>query len=172
MVGLIAVLQYATAATFLVIGLAAYRYGTGGQRAAEAEVSRQGFPPDILERHQVRIEESLAELLLPLGIAAILGILATLNLAASDIGRVATWILQPILLLGGGFVTAGQVFVDRFVAAALQKSPDAAARAVDIKVVMDAASAAFPRWLRPLIVTRFVLVTLGSVVVLVLLSVD
>jgi hypothetical protein len=36
---------------------------------------------------------------------------------------------------------------------------------------MDAVSAVLPRWLRPLIVTRFVLVTLGSAIVLVLLAV-
>ena len=94
MPGLIALLQYATAATFLLIGLAAYRYGA-----------------------------------------------------------------------------AGQVFAVRFVEAAFRKSRDPAARAVDVRSVIDAGAAAFPRWLRPMVVTRFVLVTLGSAIVLLLLGV-
>jgi hypothetical protein len=169
--GLIALLQYATAATFLLAGLAAFRYGAAGQRAAEAEVARQGFPVELLARHRVRLEERGAELVLPLGIAGILATLATLNLAASAIGPPATRILQPILLVGGGFITAGQVFAVRFVEAAFRRSPDPDARAVDVRAVLDAGSAAFPPWLRPLVVTRFVLVTLGSAVVLLLLGV-
>jgi hypothetical protein len=169
--GLIALPQYATAAAFLLLGLAAYRYGAAGQRAAEAEVARQGFPVELLARHRVRLEESVPELLLPLGIAGVLATLATLNLAASTIGPPATRILQPILLVGGGVITAGQVFTVRFVEAAFRKSQDPAARAVDVRAVIDAGAAAFPRWLRPLVVTRFVLVTLGSAIVLLLLGV-
>lgn len=172
MLGLIAALQYATAVTFLVIGLAAYRYGAAGQRAVEAEVTRQGFPVEILTRHGVRIEESFAELMLPLGIAAILASLATLNLAAPDVGRTATWIIQPILLVAGGYITASQVFAVRLVEAAFRKSQDPDTRAVDVRRVMEAATAAFPVWLRPMIVTRFILVTLGSVFVLLLLGVS
>jgi hypothetical protein len=171
MLGYIAALQYVTAATFLIIGVAAYRYGAAGQRAAETEVTRQGFPVEILARHRVRIEESSAELMLPLGIAVILATLATLDLAAPAIGRTATWILQPILLIAGGPITAGQVFTVRFVEAAFRKSRDCAARAVDVRRLMEAASAALPAWLRPMVVTRFVLVTLGSALVLLLLAV-
>lgn len=47
-------------------------------------------------------------------------------------------------------------------------NPDA--KAIDAKRVMDAASAAFPAWIRPLIATRFVLVTIGSALVLLLLA--
>ncbi|MEH2555318.1 hypothetical protein V1286_002847 [Bradyrhizobium algeriense] len=168
MPGVIAALQYATAVTFLVIGLAAYRYGAAGQRAAETAVTRQGFPVEILSRHRVRIEESLAELMLPLGISVVLATLATLNLTAPYIGRIATWIIHPILLIAGGFITAGQVFTVRFVEAEFRKSQDPDARAVDVRDVINAASAVFPVWLRPMIVTRFVLVTLGSALILLL----
>jgi hypothetical protein len=44
-------------------------------------------------------------------------------------------------------------------------------RKVDLRRFMDAASAALPDWLRPMAVTRFVLVTLGSALVLLLLAV-
>lgn len=118
---------------------------------------------EVLARHRVRIEESLAELMLPLGIAAVLAVLGTLNLF--DAGRTATWVLQPILLLAGGYITASQVFVQRTVAAAFRNSEDD----VDTRAVLDAAFAAFPSWLRSVVVIRFLLVALGSVVVLVLL---
>lgn len=170
MLALIAALQYATSATFLVIGLAAYRYGAAGQRAAEAEVIRQGFQPEILARHKVRVEESLTELMFPLGIALLFAVLATLNLVTADIGRLATWIAQPILFVAGGYITGAQVFVVRLVGAGLRKSKDPDAQAIDAKRVMDAASAAFPVWLRPLIVIRFVLVTLGSALILLMLA--
>jgi hypothetical protein len=104
-------------------------------------------------------------------LAAILATLATLDLAAPAIGRTATWIIQPILLIAGGPITASQVFTVRFVEAAFRKSQDRAARAVDVRRLMDAASAALPAWLRPMVVTRFVLVTLGSALVLLLLAV-
>jgi hypothetical protein len=170
MLSLIAGLQYTTAATFLVIGLAAYRHGTAGQQAAEAEVIRQGFQPEILARYKVRVEESPTELIFPLGIALFLAVLATLNLTAPEVGRMVTWIAQPILLVAGGYITAAQVLVIRLVSAGLRKSRDPEAQAIDAKRVMDAASAAFPVWLRPLIVIRFVLVTLGSALILLLLA--
>ncbi|MBE1876587.1 hypothetical protein [Myceligenerans pegani] len=165
-------MQYTTAVTFLVIGLAAYRHGTMAQRAAEAEVTRQGLPPEVLMRHGVRVEESRTELMLPLGIAALLAVLATVNLTAPDVGRTSTWIVQPTLLLAGGFITASQVFTARFVAAAFRRSEDPKARAIDAKAVIGAASRAFPWWMRPLIVIRFALVTIGSAAVLLLLAIS
>jgi hypothetical protein len=166
----IAALQYATAATFLIIGWAAYRHGAAAQRAAEAEVGRQGVPVEILSRHYVRFEESAVELLLPLAIALVLGVIATLNLVAPDPGRTATWIFQPLLLVAGGFVTANQVFAKRLIEAQFRKSSDPDARRVDAGAVIAAAAATFPSWLQPLVVTRFVLVTVGSALILLLLA--
>lgn len=125
-------------------------------------MTRQGFPVEILAQHRVRIEEGPGELMLPLGIAVILATLATLDVVAPAVGRTASWIIQPILLIAGGFITASRVFTVRFVEAAFRKSQDPDARAVDVRRLIDAASAALPAWLRPIIVTRFVLVTLGS----------
>jgi hypothetical protein len=76
----------------------------------------------------------------PLGIAAIL---ATLNLF--DVGRTLTWVLQPILLVAGGYITTSQMFVQQLVAAVFPKSEDADAQPVDTRAVLDVAFAAFPR---------------------------
>lgn len=166
-----AVLQLVQAVAFLVQSFLAYRYGANAQRAAEAEVARQGLPAELLARNGVRFTESRAELLLPVAIAVCLAVLATLNLAGVEAGRIATWILQPVFLLAAGFVTANQVFAVRFLSSAFGKSGDAALNRVDVRRFVDAAIGAFPAWFRALVVARFVLVTVGSLLVLLLLTV-
>jgi hypothetical protein len=94
---------------------------------------------------------------------------ALLNLGGTEAGRIASWVLHPVLLVAGGFVTAGQVFADRYVAAALHRSDEA--RGIDARAVVAAARNRFPSWLRALLVARFTLTTAGSVVVIVLLAV-
>jgi hypothetical protein len=89
--------------------------------------------------------------------------------SGSGLGTLLPWILQPILLVGGGIITASQVFARRSIASAFQKSGDAVLQRIDVSAMVDAAMASFPGWLRYLIVTRFVLVTVGSSFVIILL---
>jgi hypothetical protein len=128
------------------------------------------FPVEILTRHRIRFAESAVETLFPFGIALCLAILALLNLSGIEIGRVLSLVVQPLMLVGGGFITAGQMFPTRFIDSALKKSRDAAAQTIDVKAFVGAANAAFPPSLRPLIVTRFVLVTGGSLLIIILLA--
>jgi hypothetical protein len=79
-------------------------------------------------------------------------------------------VLHPVLLVVGGFVTAGQVFADRYVAAVLRRSEQT--RGIDARAVVSAARSRFPSWLRALLVARFALATAGSVVVIVALAVS
>ncbi|WP_211768595.1 hypothetical protein [Kutzneria sp. CA-103260] len=158
------------AATFLIVPIVAYRHGTAAQHAAEAQVESQGYEAELLSRHRIRFAESGAEMLLPFAIAVLMGTLAALNAFDTGIGRILSLVVQPLLLLAGGVVTAGQVFVVRFTESALRKSGDAAVRDLDVKAFIDAAEAAFPSWLRYLIVTRFVLVTMGSAFVVLVLA--
>lgn len=167
---LIPALQLLLAGTFLVMPFAAYRYGTAAQRAADADAVRQGLPAGTLATQGIRMEESKAEMMLPLGIALAMMALAALNLAGVGAGRTLTWILQPLMLLAGGFVTASQVFVVRFVDAALRKSSVPALRGLDVKSFISAAQAEFPAWVRPVIIARFVLVTAGSALIIALLA--
>jgi len=44
---LASLLQYLLAATFVIMPAIAYRYGDDAQRAAEAEVVKQGFATDV-----------------------------------------------------------------------------------------------------------------------------
>ena len=170
MMVLIAVLQLLLAATFVVMPLAAYRYGAAAQQAADADAERQGLPSGTLAKHGIRMQESKPEMLLPLGIALVLAALAVLNLAGVSAGRTLTWVLQPLMLLAGGFVTAGQVFVVRYVEAAVRKSDDPLLRGVNVGSFITAAQAEFPGWVRPLIILRFLLATMGSALILTLLA--
>jgi hypothetical protein len=67
--------------------------------------------------------------LFPVAIALCLATLASLNLAGNQVGRILSWIVQSILLVGGGIVMAGQVFTVPYVASAFRKSGDATLQA-------------------------------------------
>ncbi|MEV0200953.1 hypothetical protein [Nonomuraea sp. NPDC050691] len=167
---LAAALQFALAATFLVLPVVVLVRGGAAQRAADTEMERQGLPPALLAEHGIRFAEKTGEFALAMAIAASLVALACLNLAGSGTGRVLSWIAEPLVLLAVGFVTGSQVFAERYTVAALARSAAPGARSVDARAVIAAASAAFPSWLRPVVVVRFGLATLGSLLVVVLLA--
>lgn len=164
----VVVVQVLLALTLLVAATVALRHGGSAQAAAEAEVQRQGFDAGLLARHRIRHAETTAESLLPFGIAGLLVVLAALNTQGAGLGRAATWVVTPVLLLAGSVITGGQVFADRYVEASLRRSDEASG--IDAQAVNAAAKAQFPSWLRALVVTRFTLVSAGSVAILVTLS--
>ncbi|GII92660.1 hypothetical protein [Sinosporangium siamense] len=169
-VAVAATLQLLLAATFFVIPITVWFTGAAAQHAAEAEVARQGHPPEILARHGVAFRENTWQLLLALFIGLVMTVPAALNLAGDGTGRVMSWIIQPIVFVVVGLVTSGQVFATRATRAAFRKSDDPAARTLDTDAMLTAAMTAFPSWLRPLILLRFSLATLGSLIVIVLLT--
>ncbi|WP_163506880.1 hypothetical protein [Fodinicola acaciae] len=163
-----AALQLLLAASFVVIALIAHRYGDAAQHAAEAEAVRQGHPAGVLAAHRVRFAETTTEMLLPLAIGVVIGVLAAVNLAGVQAGRIATWVLAPVLVVAGGLVTATQVFAARFTAAVFRKSTTASG--IDAYAIVDAASRTYPAILRPLVLVRFALTTLGTLAVVILLA--
>jgi hypothetical protein len=165
-----AALQLLLAASFIVIAVIARRYGARAQGAAEAETARQGHPASVLAAHRVRFAETTAEMLFPLAIGVVIALVAGINLAGIDAGRIVSWVLAPVLapvlVVAGGFVTASQVFAGRYTAAALRKSTD-----LDGYAIVDAAGRAYPAILRPLVLVRFALTTVGTLAVVILLAV-
>jgi hypothetical protein len=170
-VTLAAVLQLLLAATFLIMPTLAYLYGARAQAAAEAEVMRQGFPADVLARNNVHFGEGAVGLLLAVAIAVGLVALAALNLAGSPAGRIGSWILQPLLLITGGLILSRQVFAARFLASAFKNSGDATLAGIDVQAFVDAAAGAYPAWFPYVVSARFVLATLGSLLIIGLLAV-
>ncbi|MEV0409032.1 hypothetical protein [Actinoallomurus sp. NPDC050550] len=168
-VALAATLQLALTATFVVLPVVVYFYGGSAQRAAEAETIRQGVPVEVLAEHRIRFEEKAWEFLLAIGIAAALATLAGLNLSRIRTGLVLSWIAEPVVLVAVGFVCASQVLAVRYTQAAFAKSGDPRVREIDAAAVIGAASAAMPSWIRAVVVVRFGLATLGSLLVILLL---
>jgi hypothetical protein len=120
----------------------------------------------VLAAHRVRFAETTAEMLFPLAIGLVIAAVGAVNLAGISGGRIASWVLAPLLVIGGGFVTGSQVFAGRATAAALRKVTD-----VDGYAIVDAAARTYPAVLRPLIIARFALTTLGTLAVVILLIV-
>ncbi|WP_433759538.1 hypothetical protein [Nocardia sp. CA-135398] len=163
-------LQLLLAAVFVVMLLAYRRAGPKAQRAADAQARQQGVDPEVLAEHGIRFEEGAWALWLSFGIAAVLAVLGGLNSAGLGIGRLLSWILEPVVLIGVGYVTTVQVFAVPFTVAALAKSADPRVRDFDVRAVLYAGVEALPRWYRPVTVFRWVLATVGSIVVIVALA--
>jgi hypothetical protein len=159
-------LQFLLALAYLIVPLAGHRYSSAAQQAADTEIRRQGHSPTILVKHGLDFTASTASVMVSMAIALCMAALAVLNLGGQSL---LTWILQPILLIVGGFVTTSQVFVVRYVEVALRKS---GTTHIDAKALIGAAEASFPGWFRSLVVTRFLLTTAGSLVILLALAVS
>ncbi|MFC9898011.1 hypothetical protein ACFVMC_30345 [Nocardia sp. NPDC127579] len=169
-VAIAGLLQSVLAGLFVVM-LVAYRTaGPRAQRAAIAETTRQGVPPEVLDEHGVRLDEGRAGFVVGYAIAAVFTTLAVLNLAGSEIGRISTWIVQPLALIGVGYVTTIQVFAIPMTAAAFAGLDDPRAQRLDIRAVLRAAADTLPSWYRPATVARWLLATVGSVVVIAALA--
>lgn len=69
-----------------------------------------------------------------------------------------------------GAVTAGQVFAVPSIMSAFQRTGDRTLQAIDVQQLVDAALDAFPHGFRTLVITRFLLTTLGSIAIIVLLA--
>jgi hypothetical protein len=170
-VTLAAVLQLLLAATFLIMPTLAYLYGARAQAAAEAEVARQGVPAYVLARNHVNFGEGPVGLVLAVAIALGLVALAVLNLVGSPAGRIGSWILQPLLLIAGVLILSRQVFTARFLASAFKHSGDATLAGINVQAFVDAATGAYPAWFPYVATARFVLATLGSLLIIILLAV-
>jgi hypothetical protein len=169
-VTLAAALQLLIAVAFLSIPLIGAVYGADVQAAAEAAIIRQGLPATVLADNGVRLDEGGAAIVLPVAIALCVAALAVLNLAGKRVGRILTWIVQPLVLLGNLAIMASQQSAVRVVESVFASSGDAELQRIDVQALFDAAFAAYPSWLPPLVNVRNVVVILGSVLVIVLLA--
>ncbi|NJP96241.1 hypothetical protein HCN51_43565 [Nonomuraea sp. FMUSA5-5] len=163
-------LQLLLAGTFLVIPVIGRRRGPDAQRAAEAEVARQGIPGDVLARHRIDFGASRASVVLAMSIGVCLMALALLNLSGSGTGRLLSWIFQAIVFVLGCVIMPGEVFTTRYLKAAARKSDDPSLRGLDVGAFVDAAAKAYPSWFRGVIAARLALTTAGSLLVIGLLA--
>ncbi|WHT22684.1 hypothetical protein N8J89_16940 [Crossiella sp. CA-258035] len=167
----VSVVQSLLAVTFWLVPIAGARRGTAAQRAAEAEVVRQGFLASVLAGRGIDFSASAASLVLAASIGLAFAALGALNLAGADLGRTLSWVAQPVILVLGLIVMPGEIWTTRYVEAGFRKSGDPAVRGLDVGSMVEAARRAYPAWLPLAVVARFALATAGSVLVMVLLLV-
>ncbi|TMR21338.1 hypothetical protein ETD86_15680 [Nonomuraea turkmeniaca] len=163
-------LQLLLAGTFFVIPVVGRRLGPAAQRAAEAEVARQGIPGAVLARHRIDFGASQASVVLAMSIGVCLVALALLNLSGSGTGRILSWIFQAVVFVLGCVIMPGEVFTTRYLQAAARKSDDPSLRGLDVEAFVEAAVKAYPSWFRGVIAARLVLATAGSLLVIGLLA--
>jgi hypothetical protein len=166
-----AMLQLLIALAFLSAPIVGFVYGADAQAAAEAEVVRQGFPAAVLAENNIAFDEGGAATVLPVVVALGMTTLALLNMAGKRVGQILSWIFQPIVLAGNVAIMASQRFAAQAVESAFESSGNATLQSIDVQALLDAAESGFPGWLPYLVNVRFVVVTLGSVLVIVLLAI-
>lgn len=161
------VLELLLAAAFAVSVGAAILCGPAAQRAAEEELLRQGVPPAVLTGEGLRFDEGVAGTIPAIVIVLVLIILAVLNLRGSRIGRLATWIFQPLLIIAGAILVTGQVFLEPGVEQAFARS---GITGVDTPALVAAARTAFPWWYPIEAWLKLILVTAGQLATIILLT--
>ncbi len=162
-----AVLELLLAAVFLESVIVGVAFGPAAQRAAEAELLRQGIAPALLTGENLRFDEGVAGTVPALIIAVILIVLAVLNLRGLRIGRLLSWILQPLLVIAGAILVSGQVFLEPGLESALA---GAGIGGVDVSALVAAASSQFPPWHPVVAWAKLILITVGQLVTIVLLA--
>ncbi|MGN9837271.1 hypothetical protein ACTMTI_04000 [Nonomuraea sp. H19] len=167
---LAAAVQLLTAVPFVLGTYVVLAYGAAAQAVAEAEVARQGLPPSVLAEHGISFGNNTAELPFAIAIVLILGALALLNLNGKRLGRILSWVLQPVLFLAGAVIVPGQVFVAPLLESVFMNSGDPALARIDVPALVGAATQVMPGWLLYANVGKLTLTTLGSVLVVVLLA--
>jgi hypothetical protein len=165
----IVIIQLATSITFLIIPLAALRFGENAQRIAENFLTSQDIDSNLLAKNNFRLAESKKEALFPFGICLLFAIVGLLNFKEYEIGRSVSWVIHIFFFFFGGLVTSGQVFPVWFTKQAFKKSNDLALKKIDVDNLIKISYNEFPNWLRPIIIFRFILLTLGSIIVMLLL---
>ncbi len=164
-------LQLLLAVAMLASAVAGYLYGADAQKAYEAELASQGIDVSELPAGSTDFGGGGGSLVFPIVIIAILVVLALFNAAGNRVTRILTWVFQPLVLLCGGFIVAGQLFAAQLTQWAFDNSGDETLESLDAAQLMDAAFNAYPGWSVVVDWAVILLTTLGSLLVIILLAV-
>ncbi len=154
---LVTTIQLLLAGTFFISAICGAVFGPEAQERGLAEIQRQGFPATYLADHGLAFDENALNIVLPILIAIGLAILALKG------NRVISLVVHPILIVLGATIMAAQVFIESSVQSYLENTT------VDVPALVAAAKSAFPAWYPVNVYARFILATVGSLVVIVVL---
>lgn len=159
----IAVMQLLVAMAFVSIPLVRHRYGATAMTSAQSELARQGVPTTVLSDHGMRFDASGHETAVPATVAAVMAILAGLNLLGADLAQPLTWIFQLLIVLGNCVIIYSQLSAEKSVKAAFGRKGDPMLARIDIRALLKAAEDGFPSWTWTLQNVRHVVVFGASI---------
>ncbi|NGN66541.1 hypothetical protein G5C51_21895 [Streptomyces sp. A7024] len=155
---LIAVMQLLVAAAFVSIPTVRHRYGPTATAAAEAELTRQGVRTSVLAENKMRFDAGGHETAAPATVAAIMVMLAVLNLADAGPAHVLTWVFQSLVLLANVVIVHSMLTATKSVQAAFARKGDPELARIDVPALLKAAEDGFPKWTWTLATVRNVTV--------------
>ncbi|WP_155830310.1 hypothetical protein [Glycomyces tenuis] len=164
------VLQLLLAAAMAATAVLTMLYGADAQEAYEAELNAQGVDVDTLPAGSTSFGGG-SNLVFPIVVIVILVVLALLNAAGNRVGRILTWVFQPLVLICGGFVFASALFGEQLTQWAFDNSGDETLESLDAGQLLEAAYNAYPGWSVVVDWATVLLTTLGSLLVIILLAV-
>jgi hypothetical protein len=141
-----AVMQLLIAVAFVSIPVVRHRYGAVSKAAAEAELARQGVPGTVLADNNINFDASGHETAVPVTVAAVMLVLAALNLAGNPWGQTLSAILMPLVLIGNGLIVWSNLTAATSVRAAFKRKGDPALLRIDVPALLKAAESGFPSW--------------------------
>ena len=164
-------LQILLAIALAVSAVVQYLYGPDANEAFEEELRNQGVEINDLPENTANFGGDVGSLVFSAVIVAILVILALLNAGGNRVGRILTWIFQPLVLICGTFLFATQLFLATVLSWAFDNSGDEQLEALDVDALVEAAIGAYPSWSIVVDWAVVALATLGSILVIILLAV-
>ncbi|MFE9612912.1 hypothetical protein [Streptomyces sp. NPDC006012] len=167
---LAAIMQLLVAAAFVSIPVVRHRFGPAAKAAAVAELRRQTVRPEVLEENKLRFDAGGHETAAPAAVAAVMAVTAALNFAGSDLAQLLTWIFSALVLLMNAAIVYSNLTAVKSVEAAFRRKGDPELARVEVAPFLQAAEAAFPRWVRAQTYLRNTVVFGGSAVALVAVS--
>ncbi|GAA2320061.1 hypothetical protein GCM10009853_092710 [Glycomyces scopariae] len=154
-------------ALFLVAqAVVGFLYGADAQDAAEAELEAQGFSTSDLP-DGFTFEGGGVNAIVMIAFAVLLVVFALLNAAGNRVGRILTWIVQPLVLICSGVLAFGIIAGAASLDAGLEAS---GTEGIDAQALMDAAYGAYPSWTPVVDYGVVALGVLGSLLVVILLA--
>ncbi|MFF4750767.1 hypothetical protein ACWD5R_12425 [Streptomyces sp. NPDC002514] len=167
---LAALMQLLVAAAFVSIPVVRHRFGPAAKAAAVTELRRQNVRPEVLDENGLRFDAGGHETAAPATVAAVMTATAALNLADTDLAQPLTWIFSSLVLVMNAAIVYSNRTAVKSVETAFRRKGDPELARVEVAPFLQAAEAAFPRWVRTQTYLRNTVVFAGSTVALIAVS--
>ncbi|NED97617.1 hypothetical protein G1H11_20160 [Phytoactinopolyspora alkaliphila] len=167
---LAAIMQLLVAVAFVSIPVVRHRYGPAAKAAAVGELRRQGVRPQVLEENKIRFDAGGHETAAPATVAAVMIVIAGMNVAGADAAPVLTWVFCALVMLMNIAIVYSNLTAVKSVEAAFRRKGDPALAGVQVLPFLEAAEGAFPGWVRAQTYIRNTVVFAGSAIAMVAVS--